>query len=120
MRASQPLLVKFEVKWPGFSISEKGLRILPSAIETRPVARRKGCHLIEKEQRGVTPAHRLMMCALPFEFAANPMCAGPAPLAQRLVIAVKFAAAVAQHGALRRRGEDVTVWCDAVLQWHWI
>ena len=61
-----------------------------------------------------------MMGVLPMQLTANPMRAGPAFLAKRLVVTVKLATAIAQHCALRRRGEEVTVWRDAVLKWHWL
>lgn len=119
MRAREPLLVQQSIKGSHFLISEKSLGVLPPAIKTRTMARRKCRHLIEKEERGVTRSHRLVMRTLPLEFAANPMRTDPAPASQCLVIAVKLATAITHHRAFRRSGEDVTVWRDAVLQWHW-
>ena len=74
-------------------------------------------HFIKEEQRCVTPPHGFMMHVLVVQLATNPVCAGPAPLAQRLVITMELATAIAEHGAPRRNGKNLTAWMNAVLQW---
>ena len=54
------------------------------------------------------------------EFASDPVLAGPAPPAERLVIAVEFAAAIAQHGAALGHGMKLPPWIDAVLHGHFL
>ena len=46
------------------------------------------------------------------------MMAGPATLAQSLVITVELSAAIAHHGAALGRREDATVGLNAILQGH--
>ena len=62
--------------------------------------------------------HGLVLHVLVVHVAANPVVAGPAALAQGLVIAVKLAAAIAHHGAALGHGNDATVGLNAVLQGH--
>lgn len=112
------LLVKFVIKVINLAPADKTSGIRPAAEKTGPVARRQGRDLIQKEQRGVALPHGLVLHVLVVHVAANPVLAGPAALAQGLVIAMELAAAVAHHGAALGHGHDATVWLNAVLQGH--
>jgi hypothetical protein len=46
------------------------------------------------------------------------MPAAPPPLAEGAIVAMKLAAAIAYHGAARRRGDEVSERVHAVLQGH--
>ena len=54
------------------------------------------------------------------QFTGDPVHAGPTPLAEGFVIAVKFAAAIAQHHAALSYSMQATVRSDAVLQGHFL
>ncbi len=114
----QALAMQFGIKFINSARPHKRFCLLPAAEKARPVATRQGRHLIHEEHRRVTPSHGFVMGTLPFQLATNPMGAGPAALAQRLVIAVKLSTAIAHHQATRRNGYKVTVWQNAVLQGH--
>ena len=115
---SEALGMEFTVKVSNLAAADKAPGVRPAAEKTGPVAGGQGCHFIEKEQRGVALPHGFVLHALVVHVAANPVVAGPAALAQGLVIAVEFAAAVAHHGAAVGHSDDATVGLNAVLQGH--
>jgi hypothetical protein len=59
-----------------------------------------------------------MVPFLEVKLTANPMMAGPSPLAQRLVITVKLATAIAHHRAAIRHCVNYTPGINAILEWH--
>ena len=114
----KPLGVEFPVKFRDLAPAHEFFCFPAAAEETRPVARGKSCHLIEKEKRGVALAHGLVLHVLVVQIAANPVDTGPAALAQGFVVPVKLATAIAHHGATGRHRNNATVWLNAVLQGH--
>ena len=110
--------VEFPVKFRDFAPAHECNRFVAAAKETGPVARGKGRHLIEKEERGVALAHGFMLHVLVVHITANPMDAGPAAFAQGLIVPVKLAAAIAHHEPTSGHRNDLTVWLNAVLQGH--
>lgn len=112
------LRVKCPVKVVHLAVAHKAFSVCPAAKKARPVSRRQGCHLIQKEQRGVALPHGVMLHVLVVHVAANPVPAGPAALAQGFVIPVEPAAAIAHHEPALGHGHDATVGLNAVLQGH--
>src|SRR5438270_11965855 len=90
----------------GLHQAEEPLGIGAAAEEAGAMAGCEGGHLVEKEKRGVTPAHRLMVLVSIIKLAADPMMRSPAAAPQRLVVAMKPAAAIAHHGATRLGRDD--------------
>ena len=63
-------------------------------------------------------SERIALPVLEFQDAADPLPGGPAPRAERAVVAVKLAAAIAEQRAARGRYDQLAGWIDAVLQRH--
>jgi hypothetical protein len=114
----EALRMKLAVKVIDLAFSQKLLCFSSTAEKTGPVARCQCCDFIKEEERRVAFAHGLMLHVLVVHIAANPVVAGPAALAKRLVITVKLATAIAHNGAAFRHRNDATVWLNAVLQGH--
>src|SRR6185437_4837325 len=92
----------------------KGFRVLAPAFEARPVAGGERCHLVEKEQLGVIAAPDVALAVVEFEYAADPLPRYPAASRQRLIVEMKFAAAIAHQRPARWIGEQVTKGIDAI------
>ena len=114
----QALRMECRIKLRNPALPKEGFGFPPAAEKTWPVASGQCRDFIHEKQRRVTLAHGLMVLPLPVKLAADPVGAGPAPLAKGLVGAVELAAAVAHHQPARLHGDNLTVWLDAVLQGH--
>src|SRR5262245_62627000 len=84
------------------------------------MSRRQRRCLIEKKQFRVTVGlhHGRAMTALELEHAGDPLPARPAAPSQRAVGQVKSTTAIAHQQTTVRRGDDVALGRDAVLEWH--
>jgi len=76
--------------------------------------------LVEEEQLGVAVGlhHRRAVAPFELEHAGDPLPGGPAAGPERAVRQMEGAATVAQHQAAVRRGDDLTLGRDSVLERH--
>src|SRR5689334_9345394 len=70
------------------------LGILATAFEARPVACSEGGNFVEEEQFGVVAAPDAALTALELQHATDPLARHPASRSERLVVAMKFSAAI--------------------------
>src|SRR5262245_37759011 len=96
----------------------KSLRIGAAALEAGTMAGGERGRLIQEEQFGVARAPNVAVPAFEVEHAADPAARDPAPRAQRAVSAMKPPAAIAEHEAARRVGEQIAEWIDAIGKRH--
>ena len=98
----------------------KALGIAAAALEAGAMAGGQRRRLVEEEQLGVAVGlhHRLAVPALELEHAGDPLPGGPAAGPERPVGQMEGAAAVAHHEAAVRRGDDLALGRDAVLERH--
>ena len=93
---------------------------LAPALEAGPVPGRERGHLVEEEQFGVVAPPDIALAALETQHAADPLPAGMAALAERAIVAMEFAAAIAEQRSARLAREQFTEGVDAVGQRHGI
>src|SRR6202008_48246 len=96
----------------------KSFRIAAAALETRPMTGGKRRNFIKKEQLRVVAAPHVALTAFKFQHATDPLPRHPAPRAQRFVVAMEFAPAIAEQGAACSCRKQLTERIDAVLQRH--
>src|SRR5207237_3898454 len=110
MSGGEPLLMRQSVGLIdgelGFHQRKKALGVGAATKEAGTMAGGKRGHLVKEKKRRVAIAHRFMMVVLEVKLAADPMVRGPAAPSERLVFAMKLAAAIAHHGAARRGRDD--------------
>ena len=89
------------------------------AFEAGPVTGGERRGLVQEEQLGVAIGlHDLAMPALELEHAGDPLSGGPAAGPDGLVGCVEGPAAIAHQQASMRRGDDLALGGDAVLERH--
>ena len=83
------------------NFSAKSLRLLAAAFEAGPVAGGERGRLVEEKQLRVIAAPDVALPALEAQHAADPLPRCVAPFRQRPVVAMEFAAAIAEQRAAR-------------------
>src|SRR5207244_2612339 len=114
------------------SARHRGLRWLPpagparrkgdggaaAAFEAGPVPGRKRGRLVEKEQLGIAAAPDRAMAPLESRHATDPLAGNPAPRAERAIVAMQPAAAIAHEQSAGDNGDELAERSNAVLQRH--
>src|SRR5205814_5725378 len=88
----------------------KGEGVAAAAFEAGPVPGSQRGRLVEKEQLGIAVAPNRAMTLLELRDAADPLARGPAPRAERAIIAMEPAAAIAHEPSSGRDGDELSEW----------
>src|SRR6266536_1884201 len=102
----------------GSPARRKRERVATAAFEAGPVPGRKRGRFVEKEQLGIAVLPNRAMPSLELGDAADPLAGNPAPRAERAIVAMKPAAAVAHEQPAGGDGDELAGRSDAVLQGH--
>src|SRR5712692_6215486 len=96
----------------------KGDGVAAAAFEAGPVPGRERGRLVQKEQLGIAVAPDRAMAPLESRHATDPLAGNPAPRAERAIVAMQPAAAIAHELAAGGNGDELAERSDAVLERH--